>query len=474
MKKLPCLLNQAAFEFGEAPALITESQKFSFLELESWVEGTQSALQAQGIQRGDCVALVLPNSWEYLVLLLALFRMGGIACPVNPRFPPEQIHRLLENLGATWMVTEQGANEFAGVTLSLQNVVKMGQTLLQSPIFYEADQPATVIFTSGSSGQPKAALHAYGNHYFNAQGSNENIAIAPGDRWLLSLPLFHVGGLAVLFRMLLGGGAVVIPENPQEIARNLSHHQITHTSLVNTQFGRLLQSPNLEELGSQLKGILLGGSAIDAELLKKAHALHLPLFTSYGSTEMASQITTTEPQASLETLQTSGKLLRHRLLKISEEGEILTQGETRFLGYLSKEKLTLPFDAEGWFHTGDCGYFANNLLVVLGRRDRMFISGGENIYPEEIEQALLALPDVEEALVVPVENQEFGWRPAAFLKMQSMMTLEEARKRLQTILPRYKIPEIYFPWPDLEPQGLKNSHESFRKLANDLLSQRQP
>ena len=473
MEKLPCLLNQAAVRFGEAPAVITENQQISFLELEGWVQGTATALAKKGVQQGECVAMILPSCLEYLILVLALFRLGSIACPLNPQFPAAQIKQLLQNLGASWILTHRESHkELALSTLDVQKLVQLEENPAHSPIFFEEHQPATVIFTSGSSGQPKAVLHSYGNHYFNALGSHENIAIALGDRWLLSLPLFHVGGLAVLFRMLLGGGAVVIPQNPQAIATNLQHYRITHTSLVNTQFLRLLQSPDLEKLNARLKGILLGGGAIAQDLLKKAQALHLPLFVSYGSTEMASQVTTTAPGASWEELKTAGKLLRHRQLKISAEGEIWTQGKTRFLGYLSKEKLTLPFDAQGWFHTGDCGYFEKNALVVVGRRDRMFISGGENIYPEEIEQALATLPEVQEAVVVPVENQEFGWRPAAFLKMHPLMPREEALARLQPLLPRYKIPDFYFPWPDpLENLGLKNSPEPFKKIAQKWVHQ---
>ncbi len=504
MEKLPCLLNDASRRFANLPAVLTEQKEVSFAELEALVQGTQQALLEKGVKKGDIVGLILANGLECLVLLFALIRIGGIAAPINTRFPKQQIEDLLSQLETRFVVTDQESRQdypssFQVFTCQELIKPKTGQPTVRpsqegnyrtakegnlptvrssqegdllEKILIAPNQPVTIIFTSGSSGAPKAALHCYKNHYYNALGSNENIPIAPNDRWLLSLPQFHVGGLAIIFRTLLGGGTVVILENAQDPANHLEPYQITHVSLVNTQLLRLLKEVSFEEKKLNLKAILLGGGPLSPDLLKQATERNLPVFTSYGLTEMSSQIATTPPGASLEELQTAGTPLKYRSIKISQEGEILTRGETLFLGYLSQQKLTAPVDEEGWFHTGDRGFLKNDSLTLLGRMDRMFISGGENIYPEEIERAFSAIPEVEQIVVVPVNDEEYGLRPAAFLKMQNapIMTRERALSQLGEVLARYKIPDYYFPWPEeVENQSLKISYKQMKELAQKNL-----
>jgi O-succinylbenzoic acid--CoA ligase len=154
------------------------------------------------------------------------------------------------------------------------------------------------------------------------------------------------------------------------------------------------------------------------------HYSNMPVFglakanTTYGLTEMASQVTTTSPAATLQELYTAGRVLPHREVSISESGRILVQGETLFAGYVGGEGVDRPLDAGGWFHTGDLGELDEaGYLSVRGRVDNMFVSGGENVQPEEVEEALCRLEGVEEAVVVPVEDEEFGARPVAFVRV---------------------------------------------------------
>lgn len=327
------------------------------------------------------------------------------------------------------------------------------------------DRPATVVFTSGSAGEPKAALHTFGNHYYSARGSNENIALASGDRWLLPLPLYHVGGLGVLFRCLLAGAAVVLPDPGSPVGREISHHAATHASLVSTQLLRLLQEERLPE---SLGAVLLGGSAMPPSLLDEAVRRGLPVHTSYGLTEMASQVTTTPPGSPQRALHTSGKVLPHREVSVSGDGEVLVRGETLFAGYVEGEELRRPLDSGGWLRTGDLGELdGEGYLTVRGRRGNMFVSGGENVQPEEVESALLRLPGVQAAVVVPVPDEVFGARPVAFVRAggESPEHLAEA---LETVLPRFKIPVRFHPWPGDVPEGMKVDRGSFAGLARRL------
>src|SRR5918997_356866 len=174
------------------------------------------------------------------------------------------------------------------------------------PLHLALDLPATIVFTSGSAGEAKAALHTFGNHYFSAVGSNANIALAPGDRWLHSLPIYHVGGLSILFRCLLAGAAIALPEPDAQLGRSISQRRASHVSLVSTQLSRLLGDGDADLSG--LEAVLMGGGPIPPSLVEEALSRGLPLHTSYGLTEMASQVTTTPPGASREELRTAGRV----------------------------------------------------------------------------------------------------------------------------------------------------------------------
>jgi O-succinylbenzoic acid--CoA ligase len=169
-------------------------------------------------------------------------------------------------------------------------------------------------------------------------------------------------------------------------------------------------------------------------------------------TEMASQVTTTAPRASPAELSTSGRILPHRELRISQGGEILVRGDTLFLGYLGPDGTDPARDAEGWFHTGYLGTVgADGLLRVAGRRDNLFISGGENIQPEEIEHVLGEHPQIDEAIVVPVPDREWGQRPVAFIRGATKPPpAAEIEVWLGERLPRYMVPVAFLPWPTAE------------------------
>ena len=471
MKRLRCALRESALRFPKAPALVTERYTFSYEMLDRMATHVAVSLRAHGCREKDRIAFYLPNEWSYVVILLGTLRAGRVACPLNVRLPAGQIPSLMRRIACRRLVTygvtvrEEWAGE--GIELIWPDQIlhhrDRGETATQR-MYHHPQQPATIVFTSGSSGRPKAALHTMKNHYLSAAGSNANIQVQPGDRWMLSLPLFHVGGLAILFRCVLGGGAVVTPGENEPLHEALRRYDITHVSLVATQLYRLLQHAPFQ---NKLSAVLLGGSSIPHSLIEKAHTIGLPLHTSYGLTEMTSQVTTTLPGDGLEQLLTSGKLLPHRELTLAPGGEVLVRGDTLFDGYVEGETIAPPFDSEGWFHTGDLGAWTQSgYLRLCGRKDHLFISGGENIQPEEIEYALCRISGVTEAVVVPVSDREFGQRPVAFVKRALQAPLEDLKGLLRESLPGYKIPKAFYPWPEI-PEGdtLKVDRLFFQELA---------
>jgi O-succinylbenzoic acid--CoA ligase len=213
---------------------------------------------------------------------------------------------------------------------------------------------------------------------------------------------------------------------------------------------------------------------VPAVLIDRALESGLPIHTSYGLTEMGSQVCTTGIADPAAKLFTSGRILPHRELKINPDGEILVRGATRFCGYDLGGTLVEPFDREGWFATGDLGEMdSEGYLSVRGRKDNLFVSGGENILPEEIETALCRLPDVREVVAVAIEDDEFGSRPVAFVRSNEGVPFDESRfvRFLERFLPRFKIPDEFFPWPDDAPvDSSKPDRKWFVKRANHLLN----
>lgn len=477
MKRIDPPLQKRAQECGQAPALITENRTVSYFEYRQLANIAAANLVRNGIRPGDRVGILSKNSVDFILLLMGAFQAGAVACPVSPRFPERTVDALLAKAGCACLIVDPHAprrGPFSCPTLPLPSFSSTpeGPGGAAEPGEVDLAQDATIIFTSGSSAEPKAVLHTYGNHYYSALGSNRNIALGAGDRWLLSLPLYHVGGMAILFRCLLSGAAVVVPEENHEPTEAIGRFRATHVSLVATQLKRLLDAAGSTGRPGVVRHVLLGGSAIPRKLIVRAMQMGLNLYTSYGSTEMASQTTTTAAGDSAEKLFTSGRVLPYREVKISEENEILVRGKTRFKGYVRKSALELPFDQDGWFATSDLGEIgAEGYLRVRGRRDNMFISGGENIQPEEIEAELGRMDGVGEVLVVSAADDDFGRRPVAFVRLKNGREPDAAQmvSFLERTLPRFKIPVRFYGWPESSDSGrLKPDRRRFERLAQTL------
>lgn len=466
--RIPCLLSTAALRAPLETALSSPGAEASYGELDSLVSGTARRMAEKGVGRGDRVALVMDRSVEAVIVLLAAMRAGAAACPMSTRLPEAAVVERCRNLGVSLAVADRPF----GTALGAKDLIERGprDSPGAAPWFSE-DAPATIVFTSGSSGAARPALHTYGNHYFSALGAQDNMPLSCGDRWLLSLPLWHMGGLAILFRCLLAAAAVVLPDPAEAMAESV--RKVTHASMVSTQLRRLLRECSPGPAWPK-KALLLGGGPVSPALIGEAVRRGVPVHTSYGLTEMASQVTATPPKAGLEDLRTSGQLLDWRELRCDEEGQIMVRGRPRFAGYVEGDGLARPFDEEGWFATGDLGALDDSgRLVVRGRRDHMLVSGGENILPEEIEAALAAAEGVERVAVVGVEDEEYGQRPVAFVETEDgKIDASRLRDAVESVLPRFMVPDAFYPWPtDLVGAGFKPNRRALTWRAETMRGQ---
>ena len=452
-----CPLRKMALASPDCAVMQVNDRSVSALQLDAWVEGYREQL-APRLSTGDRLLVMLQDKLETVVVILACLRSRLVYCPVNPVFPESRILDYASNIGANVYVSD--------TNFKPESIVPVGRPALtarmvavDSVIDVDRKVIADLIPTSGTTGVPKAVAHCLDNHLFSARGSAAVIELTQGDGWLLSLPLFHVGGFSIVIRCLVAGACMLIDQQGLPLSRLLNTMPVTHISLVNAQLQQIVQGDHCIDLGrTRLKTILLGGGVASAPLVRTVQEKNIQILTTYGMTEMSSQVCTGVPQFTSEGV-TSGEVLPYRKVKVASDGEILVAGEPLCLGYYfeseGSNRVVPVVDAEGWFHTGDLGEWVDQQIRVLGRKDNMLISGGENIHPEEIEQALLACEDVALAVVVAVTDAKFGQRPLAFVEMVNGNVNEPVIKNsLAGMIARFKIPDRILPLPNELPNEL--------------------
>ncbi|WP_022834439.1 o-succinylbenzoate--CoA ligase [Salisaeta longa] len=439
-------------------------RRWTYAALHARAAGVAQWLRAQTSAAPLRVALHLPRGPLLAAHLWGIWRAGATAVLLNRRAPLPELRERLQAVDARLLFSTDEALRAAARNANMAAHAPL-DTTAPSPrgASLPLDLPATVVFTSGSTGTPKAVLHTWGNHFWSARGAHVNMPLRRGDRWLASLPMYHVGGLAIVIRCMLAGATVVeAPDAP--LHQSLQAMRATHVSMVTTQFRRCLQA--LRTPPAPLRAVLLGGGPLPNDLLMEGHAAGWPVHASYGSSEMASQITTTPPGAAPDALRTAGRVLPYRALRIATTGEIQVRGRPLFRGYLQPDGSLDPArTADGWFQTRDRGRLDDdNRLHVLGRLDRMFVSGGENIQPEAIERVLHALDDITHAAVVDVPDATYGARPVAFVAAAAWRPAAW-RRALARRLPRYMTPDAFLPWPAEAHNGLKVAYDGLRARA---------
>lgn len=418
-----------------------------------------------GTKSGDRIGVLSQNSLDYAIGVYAISRIGASMVSLNLRLTEKDWKQQLALSRCRMILCDKNHYERAkslelpvhiledGPQTSVNSKAEKVERLISENIIL--DNEASVIFTSGSKGIPKGVILTSGNYYYNALASNLNLGLAAGDCWLLSLPLYHVGGLSILHRCALAGASVYVTHgfDCEETNSLIDASGITHLSLVPTMLQRLIESRGDEPMPDTVKVILLGGAPVPKKMVEKIRQFRLPVLTTYGMTESASQITSMSPGDPAEKLSTSGKPLKYVQLRIvnSEgkgfpagvEGEIIVKGKTLFRGYLDRNAEEKRAD-DKWFFTGDKGYLdSDGYLTVTGRMDDMFVSGGENIYPGEIEVEAASYPHIRACAVLAVDDTEWGKRPVLFVEPVETGEFNEQDMAayLKTRLPRIKIPE---------------------------------
>lgn len=452
----------------EATALVDQHGKVSYAELKQAQDDLRRQLAALGL-RGHCsedsdvadrIALLGPPSRNWVAAMHAVQSLGLILVPIGHRLTAEEVAFQLQDSGARAILY---AEETAAIADSCEAQFKIplqqnwgrvpfskwGQTLFRkwypSPIF-------SILYTSGTTGRPKGAVLSRLNHEAAARASARRLGHGEQDCWLGMMPLHHVGGLATLIRAVLDGGSVWLHHefDPHLAAQLIADGEVTIASMVATMLARTLAEAPDVTASPRFRTLLLGGGPADPTLLANAIAHSLPLTNTYGMTEAASQIATQPPGAGLTWPQSCGSPLEGTDVRVDENGEIHVRGPNVFAGYWNQEEATAQSFQDGWFRTGDLGHFnENGELEIEARRSDLILSGGENVYPVEVENVLLAHPWVQEALVQGVADPLWGQRVEARVVLSPEALAELSEKDItvelevwcrQDLAP-YKIPK---------------------------------
>lgn len=427
-------------------ALVAEGQTWTYGELDQHTRLMAGRLATLGVSAGSTVASLLPNGLPAVCLVHALARLGAVLVPLNTRLTAAELAWQANLTRCDLLVYGEESHDTAlllrepAPSIGVSALLGDGPPAIEASIgsVFQPDRPQAIVFTSGTTGQPKGAVLTFANHFWSATASAYRLGIQPGDRWLSCLPLYHVGGLAILFRSCLYGTAVVLHQRFDDDAfhTSLDRDGVTVMSLVPTMLHRLLRTRR-QPWPHSLRLVLLGGAAASADLVAESQSQGIPIATTYGLTEAASQVATMRPQGLAAKPGSVGRPLLFTRVRISDEqdcnmepgqiGEVIVQGPTVMSGYHRDPQATARTLRNGLLHTGDMGYLdPDGDLWIVQRRTDLIVSGGENILPVEVETALERHPAVAKACVVGIPDPEWGQRVAALVELKPDHRVSEA------------------------------------------------
>lgn len=451
-------------------ALIHGDTSITYGELYERTTRLAHALRASGVRRGDRIAYLGPNHPSYLETLFAAGTLGVVFVPLNTRLAGPEIGYQLDDSGAKALIYAPG---FAGLVAGLpgdtdvRTYIEVGdeyETLLAGAASEPIDQPVgaddtcLIMYTSGTTGRPKGAMLTHGNIIWNAVNVLVDQDVITDERALVSAPLFHTGGLNMLtLPVLLKGGLCVlvgsfVPENTFDL---IERHRITFMFGVPTMFDQMARHPRWADTDlSSLRMLSCGGSPVPTDLIATYQERGLTFLQGYGMTEAGPGTLFLDAEHAVSKAGSAGvphffsdtRVVRSDLtpVDVGEPGEVLVRGPHVMHGYWGLPEETAAVFTDGWFRSGDAARVdEDGYVFIVDRIKDMIISGGENVYPAEIEDQLLAHPDIVECAVIGVPDDKWGEVPRAVVVLREGASLDpdEVLASLAGRLAKYKIPK---------------------------------
>lgn len=474
-------ITQGAERHPNKRAWADDRLEFSYSEAEARIQRMAAWLQGKGVGSGDCLAIWLGNQVETLEALFACARIGGIALPINARLTPTEVAFQLADSETRLVLIQPNAEESA--------IEALRQIQTEEPIVVSVDErlekslaattptelcaqvvpedPAILMYTSGTTGQPKGALLPHRKALYNSLNAKRYFDIRPDDHVLVVAPLFHSLGLQILSLPILFAGASLRIQDgfhAERVWTTIETEGISYFGGVPTMHQRLLEA--LDEgrpynaPPACLRFAFTAGAAASKELIRSFHAYGLQLKQGYGQTE-TSILTCLQPEHALDKAGSVGRPVQHAEIRlvdpasiekavsewhdvaVGEIGEVVVRGPITMLGYWRRPDATAETIREGWLRTGDLATRDEDFdITLVGRSREMFISGGENVYPAEVEACLEEHPSILEAAVVALPDPKWGESGQAHVVVRNGMTFDPAsiERWLESRLARFKRP----------------------------------
>jgi O-succinylbenzoic acid--CoA ligase len=446
------LIRPSSIKFApDCTAIILNNRKITYGELSSLVDNTASYLLETGINENDIVPLLFNNSIEFIVYILSLWEIGAIPVPLNTKLLQRDLQEQISFLNSNLTIISEefrnipvpGKNLIISPDLSLQIDEFPNRKIQKLPIDHSRDRTALILFTSGSSGKPKAVMLSFENIIQSAMIGNKVLNQTKEDKWLLSLPIYHIGGFSIIFRALLFGASIVIPDSlsSNDLSKSIKKHKPTLASFVSNQLKKFVDINFIPS--NELRTVILGGGFSDKDLILESIEQGWKIVKVYGSTETSSFVSFMDTEEVKKKPGASGKVIHPNKIRVTGEGEIIIQSPAVMKGYFKNEKETTNKLRDGFYYSGDIGYLdKEGYLFIEAKRDDLIISGGENINPVEVEKMILLHHNVKEVCVVGIENKEWGQivSAAILLKENSRLSESELKDFLKDKLSFFKIP----------------------------------
>ena len=445
------LVGRARRARPDHPALIFGDEVRTHAELGDRSEQLAAVLAGGGVGSGDSVALLMHNRIEFVETLLACHRLGAVAVPINFRLAPDEIRFILADAGSVALICDTPPPDGTATGLVVEvgpayELALAGAALAPPPPqLITEDDPALMCYTSGTTGRPKGAALTHRSLVASTLSWIHEMGAGPDDVWLSGQPLFHIGGINGLLPFLVLGATVIVAPttsfDPDAALVLLDSHRVTMCIFVPTQWAQICASERAARIDARrLRVAMWGASPAPLHTLTAMQATfpRAAIVSAYGQTEMSGATTLLKGADSTRRMGSVGRPMFGVELRVVDDtlrdvpagavGEIVYRGPNVMAGYHRQPGATNEAFAGGWFHSGDLARRDDDgYLWLVDRKKDMIVSGGENIYPAEVERVLLDHPAVAEAAVIGVPHERWLETPVAFVVARDgAMPLEEA------------------------------------------------
>ncbi|MBO1199208.1 o-succinylbenzoate--CoA ligase [Staphylococcus simiae] len=437
-------IKQQAIKRAQHVAVTDGSQQLTYQQLYQQALALSFKIKTLQQQR---IGLYINNSIESVVLIHACWLAGVEIAMINTRLTKEEIIKQMMSVDISTILITIPLNIEKFNIFSLNDLNDL-QSQSYTVTDFELQRIASIMFTSGTTGPQKAVPQTFANHLASAKGCKDSLGYDQYTKWLSVLPIYHISGLSVLLRAVIEGFTVRIVGKfeTDQVLHIICSEQITHVSLV-PQTLKWLMDKGLTKPYS-LQKILLGGAKLSQPLIQQALSYQLPIYNSFGMTETCSQFLTATPNMLRQRFDTVGKPSDNVKVAISHpnaqgHGELLIKGDNVMQGYLYPQDITDTFE-DGYFKTGDIAEIdKDGYVMIYDRRKDLIISGGENIYPYQIETVAKQMDYIEDAVCIPVADDTWGQVPKLYYVAKNDISEDDLTAFFNQKLAKYKVPKYF-------------------------------